>query len=103
MTNQKKRINIYLGALALEELDRLAQAEGKSRGAVVEGLVLGAKDIESRLKSLEQAVGHVPDQVLEVDEHGQVRPVESAARHSRMGTVARSAEDPVVEKFEEAP
>lgn len=64
----RQRINIYISKPALEELDKLAREEGKSRGAVMEGLVLGAKGIEARLTALE-----------------------SAARRSRTGTAAGEA------------
>lgn len=87
----KQRINIYISKLALDELDRLAQAEGKSRGGVMEGLVLGARDVDARLKALEAGqiirdLGRAdPDNLVPGDPGPQ------------------ASEDPVVEGFEEAP
>ncbi len=78
----KQRINIYLGALALGELNKLAQTRGCSRGALVEDLVLGARDVETRLKALE--AGHI------IKDLGRAEPEFPPG-------------DPVVEKIEEAP
>ena len=49
----KQRINIYIEDLALAELDKLTRDRGLSRGKVVEELVMGARDVDERLKALE--------------------------------------------------
>ena len=88
----RQRINIYISKLALEELDKLAQAEGKSRGALMENLVLGARDVEARLKVLEAAVGRLPEQLLEIDEHGRVWPLTSTQQPD--DSAVKASEEP---------
>lgn len=68
----RQGINIYIPLETLRELDRLAQEKGKSRGAVIQELVMGARDAEVSTQDvadcMEKAMAKLPVRMGPSDE-----------------------------------